>query len=215
MQAKVSTTFGSLKVRLPHCEPGQRIGLLGGSFNPAHGAHLLISETALRRLQLDEVWWLVSPGNPLKSREGELPLRDRVRLARQVARDARIKVTDFERNLPTTFTAATLTFLVRRRPQTDFVWLMGADNLAGFHRWRQWRAIFGLMPIAVIDRPGWHFKGLASPAGLAFARERRPESQAAALAGSRPPAWTFLTGPLSKVSSTDIRRGRPHGSPRA
>lgn len=206
MRPQTATTFGSIKVRLPHTERGQRIGLLGGSFNPPHAAHLLITQTALRRLQLDEVWWLVSPGNPLKSRQGELPLSDRLRLAGNMAGDKRIRVTDFEKDLPTTYTAATLAFLRLRRPCTHFVWLMGADNLASFHRWKQWRTILQSMPVGVIDRPGWHFKALSSPAGLAFAASRWPEAEAATLATARAPAWTLLTGPLSHLSSTAIRR---------
>lgn len=206
MRALQATAFGSIAVRVPQAGRGQRIGLLGGSFNPPHPAHLLITETALKRLQLDEVWWLVSPGNPLKSRQGEAPLGERVRLARAMAQDARIRVTDFERDLPTPFTAATLAFLRRRRPEAHFVWLMGADNLATFHRWRQWRSIFSLMPVAVIDRPGWHLRALASPAGRLFEARRLPEARAAVLAEAAVPAWTFLSGPLSGLSSTAIRR---------
>ncbi len=206
MRALQATAFGSIAVRVPNAGRGQRIGLLGGSFNPPHPAHLLITETALKRLQLDEVWWLVSPGNPLKSRQEEAPLDERVRLARSMAQDARIRVIDFERDLPTPFTAATLAFLTQRRPQARFVWLMGADNLASFHRWRQWRRIFARMPIAVIDRPGWHLRALASPAGRLFEARRLPEARAAELAEATAPAWTFLSGPLSELSSTAIRR---------
>lgn len=206
MRASTATDFGSVAVRVPAATRGQRIGLLGGSFNPPHAAHRMISQIALRRLGLDQVWWIVTPGNPLKSRQGEAPLSARVALAEAMAADARIRVTDFETGLPTPFTASTLAFLCRRRPEADFVWLMGADNLASVHRWRNWRGIFRMMPIAVIDRPGWHFKALASPAARAFAAARVPEVRAARLARSQAPAWVFLSGPLSDLSSTTLRR---------
>lgn len=205
MRESRATDFGSVAVRVPPAERGQRIGLLGGSFNPPHAAHRMISQAALKRLGLDAVWWLVSPGNPLKSREGEAALPQRVALAEAMADDARIRVTDFEQRLPTPYTAATLAFLRRRRPGVKFVWLMGADNLATFHRWRNWRGIFHLMPIAVIDRPGWHLKALASPAARAFASARWPEARALRLAAAPAPAWTLLSGPLSELSSTALR----------
>lgn len=210
MPAVVSarTAYGSARVRMPHAQPGQRIGLLGGSFNPPHLAHRLITETALARLGLDEVWWLVSPGNPLKSQAEQAPLSARIAQAKALAADARIRVTGLEADLPTAFTASTLAFLRRRHPQPRFVWLMGADNLATVHRWQAWRAIFGLMPIAVFDRPGWHLKALAAPAARAFAGVRIPAEEARTLPLRRPPAWVFLTGPLSELSSTAIRSGR-------
>ncbi len=193
---------------MPHAEAGQRIGLLGGSFNPPHPAHVLITEIALRRLALDEVWWLVSPGNPLKSRTGEAAQAHRMEQARRMATDTRIKVTGFESDLPTAYTAATLSFLKRRKPHVQFVWLMGADNLATIHRWRAWRTIFELMPIAVADRPRWRLKALASPAARAFSRYRVAEEKAVTLPAAPAPAWTFLTGPLSDLSSTAIRARR-------
>ena len=191
--------------RLPHAEARQVIGLLGGSFNPPHAAHLQISETALKRLRLDRVWWLVSPGNPLKSRAEDAPLSRRVALAREMARDSRILVTDFEAELPTAFTASTLAFLKARGPRARYVWLMGADNLASIHRWHRWREIFALMPVAVIDRPGWQLKALSSPAARAFARARVNAGQALTLPYRKAPAWVFLGGPLSELSSTALR----------
>ena len=197
--------FGSLAVRAPLASAHQRIGLMGGSFNPPHLGHLEISLIALARLRLDRVWWIVSPGNPLKER-GNLPdVATRIAMARALARDPRIVPTGFEAALPTPFTAATLAHVRLRQPRTHFVWLMGADNLAGFHRWRWWRDIFGLMPIAVLDRPGWRLPALASPAARAFAAARLPEQRAATLATSRAPAWCFLTGPLCPLSSTLLR----------
>jgi nicotinate-nucleotide adenylyltransferase len=193
------------KARPPHAAPGQAIGLLGGSFNPPHVAHRLISETALKRLGLDKVWWIVSPGNPLKKRTPLPPLAERVRLARAVATNPHIVVTDFEADLPTPYAVSTLAFLKARSPLVHFVWIMGADNLAQFHRWERWREIFTMMPIVVVDRPGWRMKALASKAARAFAKSRKPETDAVLLAHTPPPAWTFLTGPLSHVSSTAIR----------
>jgi len=205
--------FGALAARPPHAEPGQRIGLLGGSFNPPHAAHLLISRIALSRLALDRVWWIVTPGNPLKTSAGLPPLEHRLRQCRALARDARIVVTGFEQGLDTAFTAATLAFLRRRNRGVRFVWLMGADCLAEFHRWRLWREIFATLPIAVVDRPGWRLKALAAPAARAFATARVPESRANLLAGTPPPAWTLLTGPLSPLSSTAIRAARERDPP--
>ncbi len=193
------------KARPPHAGPGQAIGLLGGSFNPPHVAHKLISEAALKRLGLDKVWWIVSPGNPLKRRTPPPPLAERMRLARAVATNPHIVVTDFEADLPSPYAVSTLAFLKARSPLVHFVWIMGADNLANFHRWERWREIFTMVPIVVVDRPGWRMKALASKAARAFARSRKPETDAALLAHTPPPAWTFLTGPLSHVSSTAIR----------
>lgn len=208
MRKSAPVRFGSVRARPPLVAAGQRIGLLGGSFNPAHEAHRLISEIAIRRLGLDQVWWIVTPGNPLKARSGLPGLPERMREARRVARDQRIVVTGFESGLPTNFTAATLGFLRQRFPEVQFVWVMGADCLAEFHRWRQWREIFKTMPIAVIDRPGWHLRGLAAPAARAFAAARRPEARARLLPGAKTPAWTFVSGPLSPLSSTAIRKAR-------
>jgi nicotinate-nucleotide adenylyltransferase len=202
------SSFGSVRAALPTVGPGQRIGLLGGSFNPPHTGHALISRIALTRLGLDRVWWIVTPGNPLKSRAELAPLEERVAASRAVANHSKIVPTTFERHLPATFTAVTLAYLKRRAPKVQFVWLMGADNLAGFDRWQHWQEIAAMMPIAVIDRPGWRLKAVASKAGRALARYRIPEDQARLLPGTRPPAWVFLTGPLSPLSSTELRRQR-------
>src|SRR5262245_42247172 len=171
-----------LKARPPHTEPGQTIGLLGGSFNPPHIAHRLISEAALKRLGLDKVWWIVSPGNPLKKRIPTAPLAERMQLCRAVATNPHIVVTDFEADLPTPYTASTLAFLKARSPLVRFVWIMGADNLATFDRWERWREIFTMVPVVVVDRPGWRLKALASKPARAFAKARRPEADAHGLA---------------------------------
>ena len=200
--------FGSLRVATPLALPGQRIGVMGGSFNPPHEGHLAISRTAIRRLALDRLWWVVTPGNPLKSHHGLPPLAERMAACRRLAADPRIEVTGFEAELGSPYTAVTLAFLTSRFPRTRFVWVMGADNLAAFHRWQTWRAIASLMPIAVVDRPGWRLPALASPAARALQRWRVSDRHAARLARARPPAWAFLDTRLSGLSSTEIRVGR-------
>ena len=191
--------------KLPPHGAGQRIGLLGGSFNPPHEAHRLISLIALHRLELDAVWWLVTPGNPLKNNRALPPLEARIDACREMAGHPRIVVTGVERELGTFYTVDTIAALKRRAPTTRFVWLMGADNLIQFDRWGGWRRIAGMIPFAVIDRPGATVRSLQSPAALTLARWRMPEQEAAALAGTAPPAWTFLHGPRSALSSTALR----------
>lgn len=197
--------FGSIATRPPLVTAGQRIGLFGGSFNPPHLAHRIISLVALKRLKLDRVWWLVTPGNPLKSHSELRPLDERTRLARAMAADGRIIVTDFEKDLASPFTAATLRHLVLRHEDVHFVWIMGADCLAGFHRWQHWQSIFASLPVAVVDRPGWRLRGMASPAARALEKFRLPEGRASQLAVRPAPAWCLLTGPLLPLSSTTIR----------
>lgn len=182
------------------------VGLLGGSFNPAHKGHLAISQHALARLRLDRVWWLVSPGNPLKDHRALKPLEARIAQARAVARAPNIDITGFEAGLPDAYSSHTLENLQRRYGTTRFVWLMGADNLADFHNWHDWRGIFQAMPIAVLDRPGFRYKALSSLAARSFGQARIDESDAAGLAWLDPPAWTFLTLPLSPQSSSAIRQ---------
>jgi nicotinate-nucleotide adenylyltransferase len=199
------STFGSMAANPPAAPRGRRIGLLGGTFNPPHAAHVLVSDIALKRLQLDEIWWVVTPGNPLKAGRPLPDIASRAAACRLLARDRRIVVTTFEAQLASSYTAATLAFLRARRPDASFVWVMGADCLWQFHRWRDWQQIFATMPIAVIDRPGWHFKSAASRAALTFASAKRPERLAATLASGPTPAWSLITGPLSPVSSTALR----------
>jgi len=191
--------------RLPLAFPGERIGLMGGTFNPPHLGHLVCAQTALRRLQLDRLWWMVTPGNPLKENNHLPPLEERIAASRALTSDPRIVVTGLEAGIETAYTYETLCFLKRRLPGVRFVWVMGADNLAGFHRWQHWRQIANLVPIAVVDRPGSRHAALASPAARTFARSRLPESQATLIPTTRPPAWTFLTTRLSGESSTALR----------
>jgi nicotinate-nucleotide adenylyltransferase len=198
------------KDRFPHLKapaaaPGMRIGLLGGSFNPAHAAHRDISLTALKRLGLDQVWWLVTPGNPLKDVSNLTGLGERVAAARKAARHPRITVTGFDGGSGSHYTVDLLKALKQRYPGVHFVWLMGADNLAGFHRWKAWPEIFGLVPIAVLDRPGFRLKALASRAAQRFAPYYVDETDAAGLALLVPPAWTVLSHRLSGLSSTALR----------
>jgi nicotinate-nucleotide adenylyltransferase len=201
-------TFGSIKVRTPPVAPGLRIGILGGSFNPPHEGHLIIAATALKRLRLDQIWWVVTPGNPLKPHDGQPPQAERMALCRALARGPRMKVTGFEDELGSPYTALTAGFLAARYPNTRFVWIMGADNLASFHRWQDWRGIAALMPIAIADRPGWRLKALASKASHALMRRRQPEPKAPRIAGFKSPVWVFLTSRLNSTSSTTLRSER-------
>jgi nicotinate-nucleotide adenylyltransferase len=188
----------------PYCN-GMRVGLLGGSFNPPHLAHRAISLFAIKRLKLDRVWWLVTPGNPLKDGSTLHDIAERAEAAQRLARDPRIDVCCLESVIGTRYTVDTVRYLRRRATGLRFVWIMGADNLAQFHRWQDWRRIASEVPIAVIDRPPQSFRALASPASQALARYRLPENQAGLLAGHRAPAWVFLTGLKLSLSSTGLR----------
>ena len=191
--------------RLPPFAQGMRIGLLGGSFNPPHEGHALITRLALRRLALDRIWWLVTPGNPLKPVTGLAALKARVEAARLLDVGPRVVVTDIEAQIGSRFTYDTLLRLKRRAPGVHFVWIMGADNLRQFHLWLHWRLIADLVPIVVVDRPGSTLKAISSPAGAALAPWRVPERDAARFATMRPPALLFLHGPRSWLSSTALR----------
>ena len=187
---------------------GQRIGLLGGSFNPAHEAHLAISLEALRRLRLDRVWWLVSPQNPLKPSGETAPLAERLAGARALARHPHIRAGAVETALGTVYTVDTLKALKRRFPGVNFVWLMGADNLIQIPAWKNWQYLFLTLPVAVLDRPSYHLRALAGKPARRFARHRVPEAKAAGLAGKAPPAWVFIHQGLNPQSSTQIRAAR-------
>ena len=192
-----------------------KIGLLGGSFNPAHGGHLHISKQALARLELDEVWWLVSPQNPLKPERGMAPFAERMASAMAAAKDPRIKVTDLEARLGTRCTADTVAALKKRFPGVRFVWLMGADNLGQIRRWERWRSIFWAVPIAVFARPTYCFNGLAGLAAKRYTRQRVGPHAARGLADAEPPAWMFLPVKLDVSSATEIRsNARPRGKAR-
>jgi nicotinate-nucleotide adenylyltransferase len=199
----------SVSQAIPRYMQGMRVGLLGGSFNPPHLAHRAISLFAIKRLKLDRVWWLVTPGNPLKDDEALRDIDERVDAARAVAHDPRIDVSCLEAVIGTRYTVDTVTYL-RRHTRLRPVWIMGADNLAQFHRWQNWRRIAAQVPIAVIDRPPQSFRALAAPAAQALARYRLPENQAGLLADHDAPAWVFLTGMKLNLSSTGLRN--PDGS---
>jgi nicotinate-nucleotide adenylyltransferase len=195
-----------------------RTGLLGGSFNPAHRGHRRISAFALEALALDEMWWLVSPGNPLKGKKEMASLRARFASARRAARRLPVRVTAIERELGTRYTVDTLEKLLRRFPRRRFLWLMGADNLAQLHRWRDWRKIAALVPIAVVARPGYDGPARAAPAMGWLRRFVRPAAEARDWTRWRPPALVLLRLPLDPTSATGLRAANPdwhqsfHGS---
>jgi len=185
---------------------GKKIGLLGGSFNPAHGAHLEISLVALEKMNLDAVWWLVSPQNPLKSAAEMAALKDRMAYARTVGIDPRIYVTDIEQKLNTHYTVDTLIQITSLLPDTEFVWLMGADNLAQFSKWKDWKKIAQTVVFAIFDRPGYSDAIKMSDAAAYFRDKKIPSGQAAELSSLKPPAWTFIRDTKNPLSSTEIRR---------
>jgi nicotinate-nucleotide adenylyltransferase len=195
-------------IGLPPHAPGLRIGLFGGTFDPPHEAHLGATLLAMKKLRLDRVWWLVTPGNPLKDTRGLAPLQQRIAAARALTNHPRIDVTGFEAVINTRYTYDTIIWLITRCPRVRFVWLMGADNLRSFHRWQRWRGIAQLLPIAVVDRLGPSLYALAGVAGQALWRCRIPESKAGSLAERKPPAWMYLHGLKSPLSSTALRAAR-------
>lgn len=190
--------------KLPKAPRAARIGLFGGSFDPAHEGHVHVSHHALRLLQLDQLWWLVSPGNPLKT-PGPAPLAQRLARARALMQHPRVAITPLEASLGTRYTADTLAHLRALYPTQRLVWIMGADNLAQLHRWENWRAICATVPLAVIARPGEQRRALASPAARLLRRRRLPAQMAARLADQALPAWCFLTIPMRDISSSHLR----------
>lgn len=198
--ARLAATLGG---RLPPA--GARIGLLGGSFNPAHAGHRQLSTEALKRLALDEVWWLVSPQNPLKAVDGMASLDDRLASARAAAKHPRIRVTAIEQSFGTTATVETLERLTHYFPRVRFVWLMGADNLHQISRWARWPQIFHRVAIAVFDRPSYSQRAVVAKAARRFRDSRIDERQARRLADLQPPAWAFVHMPLCPLSATALR----------
>ncbi|SHE92620.1 nicotinate-nucleotide adenylyltransferase [Loktanella atrilutea] len=188
----------------PAATRGQVIGLLGGSFDPAHTGHVHITRAALRRFGLDRVWWLVSPGNPLKA-TGPAPLDARMAQAAAVMRHPRVAITDIEARLGTRITAQTLQALQDRYPGVRFVWLMGADNLVQFHRWNDWRWIMDNVPVGILARPGDRLPARVSRAARIYKSARLPASASRALGRQEAPAWCFVDLPLNDMSSSDIR----------
>ena len=195
---------------LPPHAPGMRNGLFGGTFDPPHAAHLGATLLAMKRLRLDRMWWLVTPGNPLKDTRGLQPLEERIAAARKLTHHPRIDITGLEAVIKTRYTYDTLEFLLRRCPGVNFVWVMGADNLRSFSRWQNWRGIASLMPMAVVDRMGSSLYATGSRAAQALTRHRLPERFATMLADRKPPAWLYLHGLKSPLSSTALRALRRH-----
>ena len=187
--------------------PGQTIGLLGGSFDPPHAGHLHISKVAMKRFNLAQIWWLVSPGNPLKE-HGPAPLCDRIEACRKLVDDPRIKITDYEAQVGTRYTAATLEALFRDYPSQRFVWLMGADNLTSFHKWGRWEWILNTIPVGVIARPTQRLAARFSPSARKYRDFRIRARQSRKLAHADAPAWCFVNAPMMDISSTKLRETR-------
>ena len=202
--AGLNAAPSSMRASMPYAVAGQTIGLLGGSFDPAHAGHAHITREAIKRFGLDHVWWMVSPGNPLKSR-GPAPLDQRIERAREVMDHPRVQITDIERQLGTRYTASTLRALQARYRGVRFVWLMGADNLAQFHRWQDWRWIMDNVHVGVLARPGDRISARMSPAARLYVRNRIPGRMSHLLTLSERPAWCFVNVPMVAQSSTAIR----------
>lgn len=188
---------------LPGPTGGLRIGLFGGSFNPAHSGHLHVARTAMSRLQLDWVWWIVAAGNPLKDEHGDFDAR--IATARAIADGPRMRVTDIERKLGFTYAIDTLAWLRGRAPAAHFVWIMGGDSICNFHLWKNWQQIAALMPIAVVARPGFSVCAYHSPFAQRYRAVRLPQHAAETLAHTTAPSWAYLTAPLNAASSTALR----------
>ena len=200
-----------MKQGFPIATPGMRIGILGGSYDPAHEGHAHITREALRRFGLDRIWWLVSPGNPLKE-HGPAPLAARLAQARRVMPDPRVEITDLEARLGSRYTAQTLRRITALYPGVHFVWLMGADNLCQFDRWENWRGILKMVPVGVLARPGYRMAVTQARAARICARARLPAALARGLALAPSPVWCFVQMPLSDLSSSAIRaRGQWQG----
>jgi nicotinate-nucleotide adenylyltransferase len=195
-------------LKLPPFGPGQRIGLFGGSFNPAHRGHLMVALYAMKRLRLDWVWWLVSPQNPLKDPSETGEYGTRLAFTRLIAKHPRFLVSDLEQQIKTRYTAETLQALRGAFKRGKFVWIMGADSLANLHRWHHWTDIAESLPMAVLARPGFSIRALQSPAATRYAAQQLQDQFAAALPSRKPPAFVFITMPLRKESSTAIRNHR-------
>jgi len=190
---------------MPYVEAGMKVGLYGGSFNPPHLGHKHLAETALKRFQLDQIWWMVTPGSPLKTSHDLPTVEQRIDLSRALVIHPFIHVTGFEKDLPTTISAQTVAFIRSRHPNVHFVWLMGADNLENLHLWQQWRQLAHQIVIGVIDRPGASLACLHASAARTLSRFRLQETQAPRLAYLAAPAWCFLHAPKLDIASHKLR----------
>lgn len=197
-----------MSLRLPYARPGMTVGLLGGSFDPPHEGHVHITKAALRRFGLDRVWWLVSPGNPLKQR-GPVAIGRRMKAAQKLMQHPRVDISDFETRAGTRYTAESIKALQKAYPGVRFVWLMGADNLAQIHLWKDWRTIFECMPVGVLARPGDRIAARMAPAALIYRNARLRPRESQLLKHATAPAWCYVNVPLSDTSSSAIRaRGK-------
>jgi len=192
-------------LRFPPVARGLKVGLFGGSFDPAHEGHVHVTREALKRFGLDRVWWLVSPGNPLKE-HGPAPLDQRMQAARQIMQHPRVSITDIEAGLGTRYTAQTLAALQHHLPGVRFIWLMGADNLARFHHWQDWEQIVARVPIGVLARPGERLDALTARMPQVYQSARIAEADSQGLGKSAPPSWCFVNIPMRSVSSTELRQ---------
>ena len=202
-----------MKQGFPFATAGQHVGLLGGSFDPAHEGHVLLTEEALKRFGLDRVWWLVTPGNPLKAHQ-PAPLAERIAHAQKLMDDPRVEVTGIEAELGTQKTVDTIAALQKHYPNLHFTWLMGSDNLVQFSRWERWREIAARVPIGVLSRPGTRLAARLSKAARVMASARLPERRASQLGSARPPAWVMVNMPMSSASSSAIRAARETAAPK-
>ncbi|WP_042995540.1 nicotinate-nucleotide adenylyltransferase [Bartonella quintana] len=190
---------------MPYVERSNVVGLLGGSFNPPHTGHLLVAKTAIRRLCLDQLWWIVTPGNPLKDCTDLPSLDERMRLSFKLIDHPKIRVTGFEQAIGSAVSIKTISHILTHCPGVHFLWVMGSDSLATIHHWYRWRDIISMLPIAIIDRPFMHMPALSSPMAHIYRSFRLDERQSIRLPFMKPPAWTYLHGPLSFQSSTNLR----------
>lgn len=188
----------------PLARAGQVVGLLGGSFDPPHAGHVHLTREALKRFGLDQVWWLVSPGNPLKTR-GPAPIERRLSACRAIMDHPRVGISDFEVHAGTRYTAQTLAALQAAHPGVRFVWLMGADNLAQLDQWQDWRSIIESVPVGVLARPGQRISARMSKAARIYAHARLPGRMSHLLAGAHAPCWCFINMPMRAISSTGLR----------
>ncbi|OLL53263.1 nicotinate-nucleotide adenylyltransferase [Bartonella henselae] len=190
---------------MPYVERSNVVGLFGGSFNPPHEGHLLVAKTAIRRLRLNQLWWMVTPGNPLKDCTHLPPLEKRMRLSLELIDDPKIRVTGFEQAIGSKVSVETISHILAHYQRVHFVWIMGADSLATIHHWYRWRDIISMLPIAIIDRPLVHMSALSSSMAHIYRSFRLDERESIRLPFMKPPAWIYLHGALSFQSSTNLR----------
>ena len=208
MSEKTNINIHADILKLPPSAPNMRIGLFGGSFNPSHFGHRLVSRQTMKHLDLDAIWWLVTPANPLKDNHDLAPLKERVKNARALITQPNIYVTGFEAAHGFKYSYDSLSYLKKTLPERKLVWIMGADSFIDFHKWQHWKNIANLMPMAIYSRPNNNLKALASKAAIYLKNYRLDESDAKILANSPAPKWVFLNGKMSELSSSKIRKNQ-------